>query len=95
MDFFPRLPLKRIHLLAQLQLQCLPINTMASRYEILSPTESLLIRQKSKRVAGDDLAFLALLFVISVTTRSLVSFALTRRSEQMSCELISFVFLLS
>lgn len=56
----------------------------------------LLVRQESERVAGDDLTFLTLPFVISITTWSFIFLASSRRGKQIRRIVgISFVLLLT
>lgn len=56
----------------------------------------LLVRQERKRVAGDDLTFLTLSFIISITTWSFVFLASSRRGKKMRRTVgISFVLLLT
>lgn len=56
----------------------------------------LLVRQERKRVAGDDLTFLTLSFIISITTWSFIFLASSRRGKKMRRTVgISFVLLLT
>ena len=91
---FPELACHQFHVSKYLPLQRLSIHKAELGSQFLRPLIlPSLVRQKGKRVRGDDLAFLPLLFVISVATRSLISVAPTRGGKQVRLQLNSFVFL--